>query len=131
MVYNELLMQFQADILNVPVVRPKVAETTCLGAAYAAGIASGFWSGREELYNNWEEDKRWIPDMAEDKRRALFAGWQKAVTGRLTGWNRQAGFEAINTNARSISAAGVFCTGENLEPLRNGLDLRRCRGISG
>ncbi|MBE1425244.1 glycerol kinase [Desulfomicrobium macestii] len=80
MVYNELLMQFQADILNVPVIRPKVAETTCLGAAYAAGIASGFWSGREELYNNWEEDKRWIPDMAEEKRTELFAGWQKAVT---------------------------------------------------
>jgi glycerol kinase len=80
MVYNELLMQFQADILNVPVVRPKVAETTCLGAAYAAGIASGFWSGREELYNNWEEDKRWIPDMEDEKRRELFAGWQKAVT---------------------------------------------------
>jgi glycerol kinase len=80
MVFNELLMQFQADILNVPVIRPKVAETTCLGAAYAAGIASGFWSGREELYNNWEEDKRWIPDMAEEKRAELFAGWQKAVT---------------------------------------------------
>ena len=80
MVYNELLMQFQADILNVPVVRPKVAETTCLGAAYAAGIASGFWSGREELYNNWEEDKRWIPDMDEARRAGLYAGWQKAVT---------------------------------------------------
>lgn len=80
MVFNDLLMQFQADILNVPVIRPKVAETTCLGAAYAAGIASGFWSGREELYNNWEEDRRWIPDMAEDKRAELFAGWKKAVT---------------------------------------------------
>ena len=57
-----------------------MAETTCLGAAYAAGIASGCWSGREELYNNWEEDKRWIPDMAEEKRAELFAGWQKAVT---------------------------------------------------
>ncbi|MBZ4648409.1 MAG: glycerol kinase [Desulfomicrobiaceae bacterium] len=80
MVANELLMQFQADILDVPVIRPKVAETTCLGAAYAAGIATGFWSGREELANNWEEDKRWNPNMAEEKRRALYAGWQKAVT---------------------------------------------------
>jgi len=85
MVHNELLMQFQADILNVPVVRPKVAETTCLGAAYAAGIASGFWSGREELHNNWEEDKRWIPDMDEARRADLHAGWQKAVT-RTLGW---------------------------------------------
>ena len=72
-----------ADVLDLPVllvVRPKVAETTRLGAAYAAGIASGFWSGREELYNNWEEDKRWIPDMEETRRTALFAGWKKAVT---------------------------------------------------
>jgi len=83
MVYNELLMQFQSDILNVPVVRPKVAETTCLGAAYAAGIASGFWSGREELYNNWEEDKTWHPDMAEEVRARGFHGWQKAVERTL------------------------------------------------
>jgi len=80
MIKNELLMQFQADILNVPVIRPKVGETTCLGAAYAAGIASGFWSGREELAGNWEEDKRWIPDMDAAKRATLYAGWNKAVT---------------------------------------------------
>ncbi len=79
MVFNELLMQFQSDILNVPVVRPKVAETTCLGAAYAAGIAVGFWSGREELYNNWEEDKTWQPDMAEEVRATGYKGWKKAV----------------------------------------------------
>ncbi|XPV77528.1 MAG: glycerol kinase GlpK [Desulfovibrio sp.] len=79
MVFNELLMQFQSDILDVPVVRPKVAETTCLGAAYAAGIAVGFWSGREELYNNWEEDKTWQPDMEEGKREAGYNGWKKAV----------------------------------------------------
>jgi glycerol kinase len=83
MVYNELLMQFQSDILNVPVVRPKVAETTCLGAAYAAGIASGFWSGREELYNNWEEDKTWHPDMDEKVRAEGYHGWQKAVERTL------------------------------------------------
>lgn len=79
MVYNELLMQFQSDILDVPVVRPKVAETTCLGAAYAAGIAVGFWSGREELYNNWEEDKTWQPDMSEEERAKGYKGWKKAV----------------------------------------------------
>jgi glycerol kinase len=79
MVYNELLMQFQSDILNVPVVRPKVAETTCLGAAYAAGIAVGFWSGREALYNNWEEDKTWQPDMDEAVRAEGYKGWKKAV----------------------------------------------------
>ena len=79
MVFNELLMQFQSDILDVPVVRPKVAETTCLGAAYAAGIATGFWSGREELYNNWEEDKTWQPDMTEDVRAEGYKGWKKAV----------------------------------------------------
>ncbi|MFP4072248.1 MAG: glycerol kinase GlpK [Desulfovibrionales bacterium] len=83
MVYNELLMQFQSDILNVPVVRPKVAETTCLGAAYAAGIASGFWSGREELYNNWEEDKTWYPDMDEKVRAQGYQGWKKAVERTL------------------------------------------------
>ncbi|WP_243546638.1 glycerol kinase GlpK [Pseudodesulfovibrio tunisiensis] len=85
MVFNELLMQFQSDILDVPVVRPKVAETTCLGAAYAAGIATGFWSGREELYNNWKEDKTWNPDMEERKRAFLYAGWKKAVE-RTYGW---------------------------------------------
>ena len=83
MVYNNLLMQFQSDILNVPVIRPKVAETTCLGAAYAAGIASGFWSGREELYNNWEEDKTWYPDMTDIRRQAGYTGWKKAVQKTL------------------------------------------------
>jgi glycerol kinase len=83
MVANNLLMQFQADILDVPVVRPKVAETTCLGAAYAAGIASGYWSGREDLYNNWEEDITWYPDMAKKIRNKGYAGWKKAVTRTL------------------------------------------------
>ena len=83
MVRNELLMQFQSDILDVPVVRPKVAETTCLGAAYAAGIACGFWSGREELYNNWEEDKTWEPNMDAERRARGCAGWKKAVARTL------------------------------------------------
>src|SRR5512142_2389097 len=80
MVFNELLMQFQADILNVPVVRPKVAETTALGAAYAAGLAVGFWNGTDELRLNWKEDKRWQPRMEGAAREKLYAGWKKAVT---------------------------------------------------
>ena len=59
MVANDLLMQFQADVLGVPVIRPQVAETTCLGAAYAAGLAVGFWQGLGELRDNWAEDKTW------------------------------------------------------------------------
>ncbi|WP_031466950.1 glycerol kinase GlpK [Sciscionella sediminilitoris] len=80
MVLNELLMQFQADILGVPVVRPVVNETTALGAAYAAGLAVGFWSGEEDIRRNWAEDKRWQPQMAEDERAGQFANWKKAVT---------------------------------------------------
>jgi glycerol kinase len=80
MVFNELLMQFQADMLGAPVVRPKVAETTALGAAYAAGLAVGFWNGLDELRSNWKEDKRWIPAMDEARRAKLYAGWKKAVT---------------------------------------------------
>jgi glycerol kinase len=79
MVENELLMQFQADILGIPVIKPKVTETTCLGAAYAAGIATGFWEERQELMENWEEDKRWEPKMSETEREDLYAGWKKAV----------------------------------------------------
>ena len=83
MVVNELLMQFQADILNVPVIRPKVIETTALGAAYAAGLGIGFWSGTDELRKNWSEDKRWVPAIEDQKREALYAGWQKAVERTL------------------------------------------------
>jgi glycerol kinase len=79
MVYNELLMQFQADILGVPVVRPKVAETTALGAAYAAGLAVGYWSSLDELRQNWQIDRTWEPNMAEDQRAKLYLGWCKAV----------------------------------------------------
>ncbi|HZH53177.1 MAG TPA: glycerol kinase GlpK [Microvirga sp.] len=83
MVVNELLMQFQADILDVPVVRPKVVETTALGAAYAAGLATSFWSGTDDLVRNWAVDRRWTPSLAEDKRTALYARWCKAVERSL------------------------------------------------
>jgi len=79
MTYNDLLMQFQADMLGVPVVRPEVAETTSLGAAYAAGLATGFWSDQESLRENWQVAKRWEPKMDEEKREELYRGWKKAV----------------------------------------------------
>jgi len=80
MVYNELLMQFQADSLQVPVIRPKVAETTALGAAYAAGLAVGFWGSTDDLRQNWGKDKEWTPQMPEDKVASEYANWKKAVT---------------------------------------------------
>jgi glycerol kinase len=83
MVVNSLLMQFQADILNVPVVRPQVAETTSLGAAYAAGLAVGFWSNFDELKANWGKDREWQPLMDDSTRSSLYAGWKKAVSRTL------------------------------------------------
>jgi glycerol kinase len=80
MVYNELLMQFQADVLDVPVIRPTVAETTSLGAAYAAGLATGFWSEVEDLRANWGKDKEWQPQMDAAERDKEYALWKKAVT---------------------------------------------------
>lgn len=80
MVANEALMQFQADILGVPVVRPRVTETTALGAAYAAGLAVGFWKDLGELEHNWAEDKRWEPTMDEASRERSLRLWKKAVT---------------------------------------------------
>ncbi|MCS7179063.1 MAG: glycerol kinase GlpK [Anaerolineae bacterium] len=85
MVFNELLMQFQADILGVPVIRPVVAETTSLGAAYAAGLAVGFWSGLDDLRRNWAVDKVWEPQMDPETRERLYRGWRKAVE-RTFGW---------------------------------------------
>ena len=80
MVFNELLMQFQADVLDVPVIRPKVAETTALGAAYAAGLAVGYWQDYDELRSNWGVDKEWQPAMDTELRKKLYSGWKKAVT---------------------------------------------------
>jgi glycerol kinase len=80
MVANDLLMQFQADILGVPVIRPQVAETTALGAAYAAGLATGLWDSEEDLRENWQEDKRWEPNMDAGRREEFYKYWKKAVT---------------------------------------------------
>ncbi len=80
MIANNTLMQFQADILGVPVVRPVVAETTALGAAYAAGLAVGFWSSLDELRANWQEDSRWEPQMPAEERDRQIRLWKKAVT---------------------------------------------------
>ncbi|WP_104137945.1 MULTISPECIES: glycerol kinase GlpK [unclassified Cryobacterium] len=80
---NDLLMQFQADIIGVPVVRPVVAETTALGAAYAAGLAVGFWNGLADLRSNWQEDSRWEPAMDKNEADRLLRNWKKAVTKTL------------------------------------------------
>ena len=80
MVYNDLLMQFQSDVLDVPVVRPKVAETTALGAAYAAGYAVGFWKSTDEMRANWGIDKTWEPTPGSNASTDLYAQWKKAVT---------------------------------------------------
>ncbi|HSB81087.1 MAG TPA: glycerol kinase GlpK [Candidatus Methylomirabilis sp.] len=82
---NNLLMQFQADILGTPVVRPVVKETTALGAAYLAGLAVGYWTSREEIVQNWAEDRRFLPGMDQAKREDLFATWRRAVA-RAAGW---------------------------------------------
>jgi glycerol kinase len=78
-------MQFQADILGVPVIRPVVTETTSLGAAYAAGLAVGYWANEQEIAQYWKEAKRWNPQMGAEQRDALYRGWKKAVE-RSFGW---------------------------------------------
>jgi glycerol kinase len=83
MVVNDTLMQFQADLLNVPVIRPVVTETTALGAAYAAGLATGFWADEDELRRQWAEDKRWEPSMDAGQREKLYARWKQAVQRTL------------------------------------------------
>jgi glycerol kinase len=82
---NDLCMQIQADVLGVDVVKPVVAETTALGAAYAAGLAVGFWADPSELRANWHEDKRWSPNWSDGERAAGYQGWKKAVE-RTLGW---------------------------------------------
>lgn len=81
---NNLLMQMQADILGVPVVRPVVAETTALGAAYAAGLAVGFWKSLDTLRSNWKADRQWEPSWTADQRETAYAGWRKAVEKSFT-----------------------------------------------
>jgi len=87
MVVNELLMQFQSDMLNVPVIRPKMIETTALGAAYAAGLAVGYWENLDDLLQNWGIDKRWKPKMKARQRNLLYKGWKKAVK-RSFNWEK-------------------------------------------
>ena len=87
---NNLLMQFQADILATPVVRPVVRETTALGAAYLAGLAVGYWASREEIDQNWAADRRFLPQMEPTRREELFAGWRRAVA-RAAGWAQPTG----------------------------------------
>lgn len=83
MISNELLMQFQADILGVPVVRPSIAETTALGAAYVAGLSVGFWADKKELRGLWQEEKRWLPQISKEEREKLLRVWRKAVEKSL------------------------------------------------
>lgn len=80
---NDFMAQFQSDLLGVPVLRPQVAETTALGAAYLAGLAVGFWESREEIARQWAVDRRFIPQMAASRREALYAGWQQAVEATM------------------------------------------------
>jgi glycerol kinase len=83
MVRDDLLMQIQADVLGLPVVRPRVTETTALGAAYAAGLAVGHWSSMDELRGQWVEDRRWLPQMADDRREREYANWKRAIARTL------------------------------------------------
>jgi glycerol kinase len=83
MVVNDLLMQLQADILDIEVIRPHVSETTALGAAYAAGLAVGYWHDQADLVDNWKVDKRWTPGISSERRENLCRGWQKAVERTL------------------------------------------------
>jgi glycerol kinase len=85
---NDLLMQFQADVLSTPVVRPVVKETTALGAAYLAGLAVGYWTSPAEIAQNWVADRRFVPRMEPTRREELFAGWRRAVA-RSAGWAAQ------------------------------------------
>src|SRR5690606_15335535 len=83
MTASDLLLQIQADVINAPVVRPTITETTCLGAAYAAGLAVGFWPDQDSLRENWRVDRRWEPAMSEEVRQRERARWRKAVTRSL------------------------------------------------
>ena len=82
---NNFLMEFQSDLLNCQVMRPKCIETTSLGAAYLAGLAVGYWASKEDVLENWQIDQTFKPQMDEEKRSELLAGWTKAV-GCIKGW---------------------------------------------
>ena len=84
---NNLLMQFQADLLGVPVVRPRVAETTALGAAYLAGLAVGYWKNQAEIAAQWQTDRRFVPRMKTAQRTPLLSGWKKALA-RAKRWEQ-------------------------------------------
>ena len=88
MTANGLLMQHQADVLGAPVIRPVVSETTCLGAAYAAGLATGVWSSLDELRAHWKRDAEWTPRMGTEERDREYANWHKAVE-RSFGWHQE------------------------------------------
>ena len=82
---NNLLMQFQSNLLNVPVIRPKVTETTALGAAYLAGLAVGYWKSQKDIATQWRQDKRFTPRMKPAARKSLLKGWNKALS-RSRNW---------------------------------------------
>ena len=111
MVYNELLMQLQADVLGVPVIRPTVAETTSLGAAYAAGLAVGFWSEVEDLRANWGKDKQWEPAMDAESRERSYRFWKKAVTRT---------FDWVTEDEEGRFSRGQEQTGETAEKVVEG-----------
>jgi glycerol kinase len=85
MVANDFLMQFQADVLGVPILRPEVSETTALGAAYLAGLAVGYWEGQDDIARNWRVDRSFTPSMGRSEADRLYARWQGAVE-RVRGW---------------------------------------------
>jgi glycerol kinase len=83
---NNLLMQFQSDLLNVPVVRPRITETTALGAAYLAGLAVGYWKSQKDIATQWRQDKRFAARMKPAARKSLLRSWNKALT-RAKDWD--------------------------------------------
>ena len=117
MVYNDLLMQFQADVLGVPVIRPKVAETTALGAAYAAGLAVGFWAEVEDLRANWGKDKEWHPKMDAGERDREYAHGRRPSRARSIGWRADRHLRDVPTAgawaARLGSRAASLCQEEH------------------
>jgi len=110
MVLNELLMEFQSDLLGVPVIRPRTIETTALGAAYAAGLAVGYWESEDDIRENWAEGKRWEPTMSDDDRNARYARWKQAVT-RTFDWVPTEASEAAGAKAAEAAEAAEAAAG--------------------